>query len=259
MINTVAGLSRMRMKGLWKLTFVEAKLFLRQPTAIFFTLAFPIILLAVFGAIYGNEPTEFFGGHGYIDTVCPAFIGLVIAMTGFTAIPGTVASYRERGVLRRLRASPIHSNTVLLAWIIVYTSITLLAVALMLLFGRIAFGLRFEGAMGYVVLFAVISMVSVFSLGFIIASVAPTVRTAETVGMAVYFPMIFLSGATIPIQTMPDTLKKIIQVLPLTHVVKLMQGLWFGDRWQDYLISIGVIIGLAVVGIIVSALTFRWE
>ncbi|MCK4541557.1 MAG: ABC transporter permease [Spirochaetales bacterium] len=247
------------MKGLWKLTVIESKLFLRQPTAIFFTLAFPIILLAVFGAIYGNEPSEFFGGHGYIDTVCPAFIGLVMAMTGFTSIPGTVASYRERGVLRRLRASPIRSNTILLAWIMVYTFVTLLSVALMLLFGRIAFGLRFEGAMGSVILFAIISMVSVFSLGFIIASLAPTVRTAETVGMAIYFPMIFLSGATIPVQTMPDTLLKITNILPLTHIVKLMQGLWFGDRWQNYIINIGVIVGLAIVGIFVSAITFRWE
>jgi ABC-2 type transport system permease protein len=247
------------MKGLWKLTVIESKLFLRQPTAIFFTLVFPIILLAVFGAIYGNEPSEFFGGHGYIDTVCPAFIGLVMAMTGFTSIPGAVASYRERGVLRRLRASPIRSNTILLAWVMVYTFVTLLAVALMLLFGRIAFGLRFEGVMGSVLLFAIISMISVFSLGFIIASLAPTVRTAETVGMAIYFPMIFLSGATIPVQTMPDTLLKITNILPLTHIVKLMQGLWFGDSWQNYLINISVIVGLAIVGIFVSAITFRWE
>ena len=224
------------MKGLWKLTVIELKLFLRQPTAIFFTLAFPIILLATFGAIYGNEPSDFFNGHGYIDTVCPAFIGLVMAMTGFTSIPGAVASYRERGVLRRLRASPIHSNIVLLAWIMVYTFVTLLAVALMLLFGRIAFGLRFEGVMGSVILFAIISMVSVFSLGFIIASLAPTVRVAETVGMAIYFPMIFLSGATIPVQVMPDTLTKITNILPLTHIVKLMQGLWYGNFRNHFLL-----------------------
>ena len=67
------------MNQLLKLTAVEIKLFLRQPAALFFTLAFPIILLGLFGAIYGNEPSDFFGGHGYVDTICPAFIGLVIA------------------------------------------------------------------------------------------------------------------------------------------------------------------------------------
>jgi len=131
--------------------------------------------------------------------------------------------------------------------------------ALMLLFGRITFGLRFDGVIGSVILFAIISMVSVFSLGFIIASLAPTARTAEAVGMAIYFPMIFLSGATIPVQVMPDTLTKITNILPLTHIVKLMQGLWFGDYWQNYLVNIGVIVGLAVVGVFVSTITFRWE
>ena len=73
------------MKHLLKLAQVEIKLFLREPAALFFTLVFPVILLLVFGAIYGNEPSDFFGGYGYVDTVCPAFIGLVIpAVSGDT-------------------------------------------------------------------------------------------------------------------------------------------------------------------------------
>ena len=247
------------MRPFWKLVVVEIKLFLRQPTAVFFTILFPILLLGVFGAIYGNEPTEFFGNNGYVDTVCPAFIGLIIAMTGFTIIPGVVASYRERGVLKRLRASPIHANTVLFTWITVYTIVSVLAAILMVLFGRLVFGVRFSGSWGLVVLFAVISMVSIFSLGFIIASLAPSVRTAEAVGMGIYFPMIFLSGTTIPAEVMPETLREATLALPLTHVVKLMQGLWFGGQWQHYWVNIVVIIGLAGVGILVSALTFRWE
>ncbi|MCK5156364.1 MAG: ABC transporter permease [Spirochaetales bacterium] len=73
-------------------------------------------------------------------------------------------------------------------------------------------------------------------MGFIIASLAPTVRVAETVGMAIYFPMIFLSGATIPVQVMPDTLTKITNILPLTHIVKLMQGLWYGNFRNHFLL-----------------------
>ena len=247
------------MKSLLKLSIIELKLFLRQPAALFFTLIFPILLLAVFGAIYGNEPSEFFGGHGYVDTICPAFIGLVMAMTGFTSIPGAVAAYRERGVLRRLRASPVGASTVLIAWIIVYTIVTIIGAVLMLIFGRIVFGLRFGGTWWLVAIFAVVSMVSLFALGFIIASLSPNVRTAETVGMAIYFPMIFLSGATIPVQVFPTTLRKAVQVLPMTQIVEFMQGLWFGELWTEYLVNLAVISGLAIVGVIVSALTFRWE
>jgi ABC-2 type transport system permease protein len=246
-------------KPLLKLSLVEIKLFIRQPSALFFTLIFPIILLGVFGAIYGNEPSDFFGGHGYVDTICPAFIGLVIAMTGFTSIPGAVASYREQGVLKRLKASPISASTVLGSWIIVYTIVTIIGASLMLIFGKIVFGLRFEGSWWLILIFAILSMVSTFALGFIIAGLAPNVRTAETVGMAIYFPMIFLSGATIPIQIFPTALKNFANVLPMTHVVKLMQGLWFGGAWTDYAANIAVIAGLAIVGAVVSALTFTWE
>ena len=119
------------MKPFVKLTVIELKLFLREPAALFFTLVFPILLLAVFGAIYGNEPSDYFGGHGYVDTVCPAFIGLVIAMTGFTSIPGVVASYRERGVLKRLKASPVKAKTVLASWVVVYTLVTIFGAGLM--------------------------------------------------------------------------------------------------------------------------------
>jgi len=245
--------------GLLKLSRVELKLFLRQPTAMFFTLVFPILLLSVFGAIYGNEPTEFFGGHGYVDTVCPAFIGLIIAMTGFTSIPGVVASYREKGVLRRLKASPLRSNTVLFAWILVYTLITILGATLMLFFGWAVFRLRFDGNILLVAAFSLLSMVSIFSLGFIIASLAPSVRTAEAVGMGIYFPMIFLSGATIPVETMPDTMRSVVRFLPLTHVVELMQGLWFGQTVGAHLFNIAVLAGLGLVGIVLSILTFKWE
>jgi ABC-2 type transport system permease protein len=246
-------------KQLWKLSIVEIKLFLRQPAALFFTLAFPIILLGLFGAIYGNEPSDFFGGHGYVDTICPAFIGLVIAMTGFTSIPGTVSSYREKGVLRRLKASPIKAGTILAAWVLVYTVVTVFGAGLMLIFGRITFGLRFHGSWPLVIIFAVLSMLSTFAFGFIIASLAPNVRTAETVGMAIYFPMIFLSGATIPAQVFPEAINKVAQVLPMTHIVRLLQGVWFGGAWTEYWVNILVIIGLAIIGIVVSSLTFRWE
>ena len=247
------------MKSFLKLSVIELKLFLREPAALFFTLIFPIILLVVFGSIYGNEPSDFFGGYGYVDTICPAFIGLVIAMTGFTSIPGVVASYRERGILKSLKASPVKAPTVLASWVVVYALVSIFGAGLMLLAGKIVFGLRFSGKWYLVVLFSVLSMVSTFSLGFIIASLAPTVRTAETTGMAIYFPMIFLSGATIPIQIFPDGLKAFARVLPMTHIVELLQGVWFGERISDHLINIAVIAGLAVIGVIVSAITFRWE
>lgn len=101
------------MRGFRKLAFVEFKLFMREPEAFFFTLFMPLIMLFVFGSIYGNEPTEFFGGRGSVDFSVPAYIGLVIAVMGMMFIPNAVATYREKGILRRLRTTPIHPQTTL--------------------------------------------------------------------------------------------------------------------------------------------------
>ena len=67
------------MRGLWKLTWTEIKLFIREPSAAFFTLAFPLMLLVLFGSIWGNEPTPFYGGFGYVDASVPAFTAMIIA------------------------------------------------------------------------------------------------------------------------------------------------------------------------------------
>jgi ABC-2 type transport system permease protein len=147
----------------------------------------------------------------------------------------------------------------LAVWVFVYGIVTVLGMAIMLAFGRLVFGLRFLGSMPLVAAFTVLSMVSMFSLGFIIASLAPTVRTAEVVGMSLYISMVLVSGATFPAQLMPVGMRAAVKFLPLTHVVQLLQGLWTGGAPADHLLSIAVIGGLGVLGVAASALTFRWE
>jgi ABC-2 type transport system permease protein len=102
------------MRGFWKLTLMELKLFLREPTAAFFTLAFPLMLLFLFGSIYGNEPTPFFGGYGSVDVSVPGYTALIIGTSGLLTLAITMASYREHGVLRRLKATPLRPQAILL-------------------------------------------------------------------------------------------------------------------------------------------------
>lgn len=102
------------MRGLWKLTLMEAKLFLREPFAAFFTLAFPLMMLFIFGSIYGNEPTPFFNGRGSVDVSVPRYMAMIIASVGMLSIAITLSVYRERGVLRRYRATPLRPQTIAL-------------------------------------------------------------------------------------------------------------------------------------------------
>lgn len=247
------------MRGIWKLTWTEMKLFLREPMAFFFTLVFPLIMLFIFGSIYGNKPSHFFSGYGYVDTAVPSFTALIIATTGLISLTIQMAFYREHGILRRLQITPLRAQTVLTAQVTMLFLMTLIGMALLIIAGKAVYGLRFDGDPLSVAGAFVLSSLSFFALGFVLAGVMSTTRSAQIVAMVLFYPMIFLSGATIPREAIPQTIRQYSQILPLTHVVTLLRGLWIGESWMKHLLEVGVLAFLLVAGVIISALTFRWE
>lgn len=247
------------MRVFWKLTWTEIKLFLREPVAAFFTLAFPLMMLFLFGSIYGNEPTPFFGGYGSVDVSVPAYTAMIIATSGLLGLTIIVASYREQGILRRLRATPLRPQAILGAQVIVTFLMTALGMALLVIAGRLVYGLRFDGNPLDVLAAFVLSSATFFALGFVLAGLLPTARTAQTVAMVLFYPMVFLSGATIPREVLPESIRQFAQVLPLSHVVTLLRGLWMGDSWGKYLSETVILVTLLIVGVLLSSKTFRWE
>ena len=247
------------MRAFLKLTFVELKLFMREPQAAFFTLAFPLIMLFIFGSIYGNKPTSFFGGFGSVDVSVPSYTALIIATGGLLSLTIVLAVYRESGVLRRFQATPLKPLVILYAEVIVIFTMTAFGMGLLVIAAKLVYGLRFAGNPLNVLAAFILSSLSFFSFGFILAGITPTARTAQIVAMAIFFPMMFLSGATIPREALPHAIQKYGQFLPLTHVVNLLRGLWIGDGWNLHLKEVGILSGLLMIGVIVSAKTFRWE
>ena len=247
------------MKSLLKMTWMEAKLFLREPVGAFFTLAFPLMMLFLFGSIYGNEPTPMFGGQGTIDISIPAYTAMIIATSGLMSITITMAAYRENGVLRRLRTTPISPFIILTAQVIVIFTMTCLGMLLLIVAGMLVYHIRFEGNALSVLGGFVLSSLSFFALGFVLAGLMPTARTAQVVGMVILYPMLFLSGAGFPRELLPEAIKKVSAFLPLTYVVNLLRGLWIGDPWSMHWLNVGVLAGMLLLGAIVSSKTFRWE
>jgi ABC-2 type transport system permease protein len=170
-----------------------------------------------------------------------------------------MASYREHGVLRRLKATPLRPQAILGAQVIVIFVMTALGMALLVVAGKMVYGLRFAGNPLSVLAAFVLSCMSFFALGFVLAGLLPTARTAQIVAMAIFYPMIFLSGAGLPREILPESIKKFAQVLPLTHVVTLLRGLWMGEPWRNHFLEVGILSALLIIGILISAKTFRWE
>jgi ABC-2 type transport system permease protein len=247
------------MRGLWKLTWVQMKLYLREPIGAFFTVLYAPLMLVLFGSIYGNEPTPFFGGRGTVDVSVPAYMGLIIVTVGLMSVPIQTASSREAGVLRRFRATPLRPTTYLLSSVAGNFVMELLGVVLLILVGKIGYNLRFDGNVLSVLAGFTLGTLAFFALGYLIAGLAPTARIAQTVGMVAAFPMMFLSGAAIPLEVLSDKVRAVSRFIPLTHVVTLLRGLWFGEGWGEHLTEVAVLAAVLMVGVIISAKTFRWE
>lgn len=249
------------LRGLWQIYLMQIKLYLREPVAFFFSLAYPTLLLLLFGFIYGNDPApEFWGRNfGTVDASVPAYAGIIIGTVALMGIPIDTASNRESGVLRRYRATPLRPAAYLIASVLMYLSVALAGMLILVLVGRIVFGLRFAGSWPSILAAFILSALAFYAFGYLIASLAPTARIAQTIGMVIFFPMMFLSGAGMPIQLLPEGLRRVSDFLPLTYVVRLIQGLWFDEAWKTLWLPVLVLCGILVIGAYLAARFFRWE
>ena len=189
-----------------------------------------------------------------MDVSMPSYIGLIIVTVALMGLPIGTAAARESGVLRRFRATPLHPLAYILSDIASYLLMTVIGVLLLVITGKVVFHIRFEGN-----ILSVLGAMAFLALGYLIAGLAPTARIAQAVGMVLAFPMMFLSGATIPLEVLPAKVRAFNHYIPLTHVVTLMRGLWFGDSWGQHWKEVVVLMGCLLIGGAVAVRTFRWE
>ncbi len=236
----------------------EFILYLREPSAFFFTLIFPLLMMLLFASMWGNDPfpdEEF----GYVDFSVPAFMGLVMVTSFIMSFTTSMAAYREKGILKRFRAAPVAPFSILAGHLSAIFAVTVAGVILLLLAGILFYDLKFWGNIFEFIFVFLLSSAGVAAMGFIPASLAPTARSGTVIANILYFPMIFLSGAALPWFMLPDFLKEISLIFPLTHAIKLMQEVWLGGPFLDYPVHIAVLLGYILAGLFVSAKFFRWE
>lgn len=248
------------MRTLFKLTLVELKLFFREPLTVVFTLALPLILLFVLGEVFGNvsDPHgQLYQGVGPMDFYAPAYVGLVIASIGVVGLPVHLAGYRERGVLRRLRASSISAWRILGSQVLVSFVIAAAGTALTMAVTSFGYDARLPHNPWLVAVTLVLSTLSFATLGVLLGALLPTARVAQLVGLLLFFLMMFLGGSGPPPEVLSGTLKDVAAVMPLTHVVKLVQGPWLdlGWKWAEF----GIVSGILVVSATLAVRFFRWE
>jgi len=189
----------------------------------------------------------------------PVLVSLLIAVSAVLSLVTIISIYREGGILKRLRATPLRPQTILTAHVIAKLIFTAATLALMVLAGK-----RYYPAGVHVPWFSftialLLSTWSILSIGFLIASIVPTARFAQPIGALILYPMMGVSGVFVSIEMLPPALRAVARVLPLTYAVPLLQGIWNGDAW---LAHVGDVAALAMVFVgctALSAKVFRWE
>ena len=248
------------MRGLWRLTWLEIKIFVREPLGVIGTVGIPVLVFVMTGRLLGPRVrTASPDIPRFISIDLPIFAALLIAVSAVLSLVAVVAIYREGGILKRLRATPLRPNTILTAQVLVKLTFTAITLAAMVLAGRRYYPLNAGVSLLSFTLALLFSTVSILSLGFLIASIVPTARFAQPIGTLILYPMLGLSGLFVPVASLPPMLRAIARVLPLTYAVSLLRGIWNGDGWFGHAGDVAALALTFVACTAVSARVFRWE
>jgi ABC-2 type transport system permease protein len=242
-----------------RLTLTELRLLSRERAALIWGIGLPVLLLIVFGLIPGfRDPvSKAVPGVSILDAYVPILVAFVLAMLAISVLPGTLASYREKGVLRRLALTPVGPRRVLAAQLIICSGMTVVTLVLILAIARIAFHVPLPRQAGGFVVAAALAVLALFSIGLLYAAVAATAKAANAMGAITFFPLMFFAGLWLPIDDMPRVLQHISHATPLGATVQALQDSWQG-HWPHpvQLITLAV---YAVVFAVAAIRLFRWE
>jgi ABC-2 type transport system permease protein len=248
------------LRGLWKLTWLETKIFVREPLGLFGTVGVPILLFVVLGRVMGprarNASPEV---PRVVSLDLPILASVLIAASAVLSLVAIIAIYREGGILKRLRATPLRPHTILAAHVLVKLLFTAATLAAMVLAGRRYYPIEADVPLASFTVAMLFCTTSIVSLGFLIASIAPTARFAQPLGTLIIYPMLGLSGLFVPIESLPPMVQTVARVLPLTYAVSLLRGIWQGEGWSSHVGDVAVLTLMFLVFTAISARVFRWE
>jgi len=248
------------LRGLLKLTWLEIKIFMREPLGAIGTIAVPVLVFVVLGRLLGRRLAATSStAPALIGVDVPVFASVMIALSAVLSLVTIISIYREGGILKRLRATPLRPSTILTAHVLVKLLLTAVTLMLMMLAGKRYYPIGADVRVLPFTVALLFSTFSILSIGFLIASIVPTARFAQPIGTVILYPMLGLSGLFVPLDALPPALQTVARMLPLTYAVSLLKGIWVGDSWSAHLGDVAALVIIFAVFTALSAKLFRWE
>jgi ABC-2 type transport system permease protein len=236
----------------------ETRLFLREPGALFWIMAFPVLLLVILGSIPSfREPSADLGGQRVVDLYVPVTILLAAILGAIQAMPAVLSGYREQQVLRRIATTPAEPWHLLAAQYVLHGGAVVVGAAAVLVVGRVAFDVRIPGSAGAYLLVLALALVALLAAGGLLSGLARSSKTSAALSTVVAFPMMFTAGLWLPVQVMPDLLRHIVELTPFGAASLALDQAALGS-WPG-LGHVGVLLAWTLGLGVLAARYFRWE
>lgn len=247
------------MRGLLKLTWLEIRIFVREPLGFVAAIGIPLAMFLVLGRSVSTGSDHSPEASRFLSHDLPLFVSIFISINAALSLIAVISIYREGGILKRLRATPLRPPVILGAHVLVklvFTGITLL---FMLLAGRRFYPVTLHPHVAGFGLAVAVTTVAILCMGFVIASMVPTARFAQLIGSLVFYPMLAISGIFVPLAAMPRPWVVLSNLLPMSHAVALLRGAWVGTPWLELLPHVGALALTIAISLVLTTRVFRWE
>ncbi|MCD4669293.1 MAG: ABC transporter permease [Actinomycetia bacterium] len=247
------------MRGFKGQIVLETKLFFRRKDELFWNLVFPLFFIVLYGLIYGDIGWDAYGMRA-IEYMLPGIIVMAIMVNGIMSNATGFVEDRGKGIYRRLSLTPLKRQTIIGAQILHRYLVIIVQTIILLAVGIFAFNIRIGGNYFYFWLVLTFGAICFLSIGFALASLIKSTRSATPICMIVFFLMLFLGGIFFPASIMPNFLIIFSKILPSTHLsdalrIIIIEGKGLGSAWSQ----LAVMGGWVITSLIISIRFFRWE
>jgi ABC-2 type transport system permease protein len=237
----------------WRQYRLERRMFWRNPSAAFFNFVLPLLFLFAGGAILSGNQSD-------LDKLVPSIAGMAVMATTFTALAYNIVFLRERGVLKRIRGTPLPTISYFGGVAANAVTNTALQIGIIIVAGRVFFGIGWPQDWGELIVFVVVGVVCFAALGVAFAHVIPNFESTAAYVNAVFLPVVFVSFYVFDSSSAPGFLRTIAEALPLKPLIDGLSGaLVTGSGLGSNLDALAVIALWGAFGLYFAVRGFSWE
>lgn len=247
------------MKSFNTMLKTELKLSLRGMDMVIFAICMPIVVLVVIGVIYGNKPAFEGANYTFLEQSFGAITSIAICAGGVMGLPLVVSDYRSKHILKRFKVTPVDPIVILLVEVTIYALYSLVSMISLFLVAKLFFKFNMQGNILNFILGWLLVMISMFSIGIMVGGISKDSKIAGVIASVLYFPMLIFSGATIPYEVMPNIMKNIVDVFPLTQGIKILKSAILGQSVENIIIPIVIMLIITAICSAVAIKCFKWE